>query len=141
MLLVTWMFSPKCWVQYIWRDKSWKNVLLTIDNIPFDLISSPWCKEVWASWLFTKTIQDCGVFKNTMRKRGVIGFATQVLSCIGHMQLTIFIHCECYRISYKSCKNCNLPYIQCNSLQLNSITTLLQQFFFNYYATPLWLQS
>jgi hypothetical protein len=61
---------------------------------------------------------------------------TQFLSCIDHLQLTVFIHCEWYRTSYKSCKSCNSLYIQCNSLQL--ITTLLQQFLFNYYH-PLWL--
>jgi hypothetical protein len=29
------------------------------------------------------------------------------------LQLTIFIHCECYRTS---CKTCNSPYVWCNSL-------------------------
>ncbi len=33
-----------------------------------------------------------------------IGFAIQFLSCIGHLQFIIFIHCECYRTSCKSCR-------------------------------------
>jgi hypothetical protein len=41
---------------------------------------------------------------------------TQILSCIKHLQLSVFIWCEYYRTS---CKSCNSPYIQCNSLQLN----------------------
>jgi len=45
-----------------------------------------------------------------------IGLATQFSSCIRHLQLTVFIHYECYRIS---CKSCNSLYIRCNSLQLN----------------------
>jgi hypothetical protein len=44
------------------------------------------------------------------------GLTSQFLNCIRHLQLIIFIHCECYRTS---CKSCNSPYIQCNSLQLN----------------------
>ncbi len=56
----------------------------------------------------------------------VTSLATQFLSCIGHFQLTVFICCECY---WKSCKSCNSPYIWCNSLQLNYnfvATTLFQ---------------
>ncbi len=58
---------------------------------------------------------------HSLWKEGVfaIGLATQFLSCITHLQLTVFICCECYLTSCKSCKNCNSPYIQCNSLQLN----------------------
>jgi hypothetical protein len=47
---------------------------------------------------------------------------TQILSCIEHLQLTVFICCECYWTScksYKSYKSFNLLYIRCNSLQLN----------------------
>jgi len=52
-----------------------------------------------------------------------IGLAIQFLSCIKHLQLTIFIRCEYYQRSY------NTLYIQCNSLQFNYnfiITTLFQ---------------
>ncbi len=57
------------------------------------------------------------------------GLVTQFLNCIGHLQLIVFICCECYRKSYKTCKNCNSPYIRCNSLQLyrnNSFSTTMQ---------------
>jgi hypothetical protein len=51
------------------------------------------------------------------------------LSCIEYLQLIKFIHCECYWTRCKSCKNCNSPYIHCNSLQLshnNSFSTTMQ---------------
>jgi len=64
----------------------------------------------------------------TLWKKGcfVTSFATQFLSCIGHLQFTVFICCECY---WTSCKSCNLSYIWCNLLQLNYkfvATTLFQ---------------
>ncbi len=55
--------------------------------------------------------------------------ATQFLSCIKHLQLILFICCECYWTSCKSCKCYNSLYIWCNSLQLNYsfvATTLFQ---------------
>jgi hypothetical protein len=71
------------------------------------------------------------VLKQMLWKKNcfAIGFAIQFLSCIRQLQLTIFIHCECYRTSYNSCKSCNSSYIQCNSLQLchnNSFSTTMQ---------------
>jgi hypothetical protein len=56
-----------------------------------------------------------------------IGLVIQFLSCIGHLQLTIFISCECSQTSCKSYKSCNSPYIRCNSLQFNYnfVTTTL----------------
>jgi hypothetical protein len=58
---------------------------------------------------------------HSLWKEGVfaIGLATQFLNCIRHLQLIVFICCECYSTSCKSYKNCNSPYIKCNSLQLN----------------------
>ncbi len=77
--------------------------------------------------------------------------ATQFLSCIEHLQLTLFIHCECYQTSCKSYKRCNSPYLYTvsaikqvarvtrgathhiyDATPYNSITTLLQQLIFNY---------
>ncbi len=67
---------------------------------------------------------------HSLWKKGcfAIGPAIQFVSCIRHLQLTVFICCECYPTSCKSCKNCNSPYIRCNSLQLNYnfVTTLFQ---------------
>ncbi len=71
----------------------------------------------------------------TMKKRGVLQLA---------LQLTMFIHCECYRTSCKSCKSYNLPYIWCNS-----ITTLSQKLFsimqfpydYNYNVMLMWFLS
>jgi hypothetical protein len=46
-----------------------------------------------------------------------IGLATQFLNYIRHLQLIIFIYCECH---WTSCKSCNSPYIRCNSVQFNN---------------------
>jgi len=61
---------------------------------------------------------------NHYEKKGcfAIGLVIQFLSCIRHLQLIVFIHCECY---WTSCKSCNSMYIQCNSLQ----------FIYNFVAT------
>jgi hypothetical protein len=66
-----------------------------------------------------------------------IGLTTKFLSYIGHLQLTVFICCECYQTSYKSCKNYNSLYIWCNSLQLkcnfqNSSFSTTMQFPYDY---------
>jgi hypothetical protein len=72
--------------------------------------------------------------------KGVLQLALQLsfLGCNDDLQLTIFLHCECYQINYK---NYNSPYIWSNSLQFNcnSITFLSKQLIFNYCAIPLQL--
>jgi hypothetical protein len=61
-----------------------------------------------------------------------IGLVIQFLSSIRHLQLIIFISCECSWTSYKSYKSCTSPYIWCNSLQLNyNFVTILFQLLCN----------
>jgi hypothetical protein len=67
----------------------------------------------------------------------VISLATQFLSCNDHLQLTIFLHCECYWTSM-SCKVATHRIY--NKTHYNSIAILSKPFIFNYYATPLQLQ-
>jgi hypothetical protein len=65
------------------------------------------------------------------------GLATQFLSCIKHLQLIVFIRCECYQTSCKSCNSCNSPYIRCYSLQFNYnfVATTPFQLLCNYFMT------
>ncbi len=70
----------------------------------------------------------CAIDTLHYEKKGcfVIGLATQFLSYIGHLELTLFIRCECYGTS---CKSCNSLYIRCNSLQFccnNYFSTTMQ---------------
>ncbi len=54
---------------------------------------------------------------NHYEKKGCFAtsLATQFLSCSGHLQLIVFICCECHQTNYNCCKSCNSSYIQCNS--------------------------
>jgi hypothetical protein len=75
-----------------------------------------------------------------MRKNGcfTIGLTTQFLSCNDHLQLTIFLRCECYQTN---CMGCRIAthYIY-GATHCDSITTMSKPHIFNYYATPLQLQ-
>ncbi len=77
--------------------------------------------HIFFGWILKRLLTHNGLLKWHYEKKGcsTTNLATQFLSCIRHLQLIIFICCEYYKTSCKSCKNCNLPYIRCNSLQLN----------------------
>jgi hypothetical protein len=70
-----------------------------------------------------------GIIHITMKKKVVLQLA---------LQLIIFLRCECYSTSYKSCKSCRVA-IHCiyGATHCNSIVIMLKQLNFNYYATPL----
>jgi hypothetical protein len=78
---------------------------------------------IWKSllWKFLSFVENSRLIPLPEPKKGCFAtsLATQFLSCIGHLHLTVFICCECYQTSCKSCKSCNSLYIRCNSLQFN----------------------
>jgi len=71
----------------------------------------------------------------TCTMRGVLQLA---------LQLTMCIHCECYRTSCKSCKSYNLPYIWCNSITTSSqkLFSIMQfPYDYNYNVMLMWFLS
>jgi hypothetical protein len=106
----------------------------------FQLFNEPWFNfHHWSNtWIFFSFAP------NIMKKRCfTTELATQFLSCNDHLQLTIFLHPwvpsnklhELQKIQFI------IYTISLYAIHCNTIGTLLQQFLFNYYVTPLWLQS
>jgi len=63
-----------------------------------------------------------------------IGLVTQFLSCKGHLKFTIFIHCECQRTSYMSCRVVTHRIYSATQLQLsqNKLFSTIMQLHYNY---------
>jgi hypothetical protein len=72
---------------------------------------------------------------NEEKRCFAIGLATQLLSCNDHLQLIVFLHCECYRTS---CMNYRVAtHYTYGATHCNSIATMLKPLIFNYYTIPL----
>jgi len=116
LLVVVWFFLL-CWLHFE-RIFFFNGIIMVISH------------SIIRSFKFTKVVVN------------IIALATQFLqflSCIGHLQLIVFICCECYWTSCKSCKSCNSLYVWCNSLQFNYnfLTTILFQLLCNSLMTTI----
>ncbi len=111
---IIWLYTK---FQLEWAAKlPWAKGVLANDD-KFHIVKCKVCNTIDRKPYFFASRWDTLYYE----KNGcfVIGLAIQVLICIGHLQLIIFMCYECYRISCKSCRNYNSPYIWCNSLRLN----------------------